>query len=50
MPPDLDFSGNYLFVAERLRMHRLDESLRPLLEARGGRIVSPPPRPTAGTC
>lgn len=34
-----DFSGNYLFVAERLRMHRLDESLRPLLEARGGRIV-----------
>ena len=39
MPPDLDFSGNYLFVAERLRMHRLDESLRPLLEARGGRIV-----------
>lgn len=39
MPPELDFSGNYLFVAERLRMHRLDESLRPLLEARGGRIV-----------
>lgn len=36
---DFDFSGNYLFVAERLRMHRLDESLRPLLEARGGRIV-----------
>ena len=36
---NFDFSGNYLFVAERLRMHRLDESLRPLLEARGGRIV-----------
>ncbi|WP_297226684.1 hypothetical protein [uncultured Desulfovibrio sp.] len=36
---DFDFSGDYLFVAERLRMHRLDESLRPLLEARGGRIV-----------
>lgn len=36
---DFDFSGNYLFVAEKLRMHRLDESLRPLLEARGGRIL-----------
>lgn len=34
-----DFSGNYLFVAEQLCMHRLDESLRPLLEARGGRIL-----------
>lgn len=36
---NFDFSGNYLFVAEKLRMHRLDESLRPLLEARGGRIL-----------
>ena len=48
-----DFSGNYLFVAERQRMHRLDESLRPLLEARGGRIVriqadcDPPATPDA---
>ena len=53
-PPDaFDFSGNYLFVAEKLRMHRLDESLRPLLEARGGRILrlqadgEPPATPDA---
>lgn len=34
-----DFSGNYVFVASRRLMHRLDESVRPLLEARGGRII-----------
>lgn len=36
---DTDFSGEYLFVAGISQMHRLDESLRPLLESRGGRIV-----------
>lgn len=36
---DVDFSGNYLFVTSQRYMHRLDESLQPLLEARGGRIV-----------
>lgn len=34
-----DFSGNYAFVASWGMMHRLDESIRPLLEARGGRII-----------
>lgn len=34
-----DFSGEYLFVSGRSQMHRLDESIAPLLEARGGRIV-----------
>lgn len=34
-----DFSGEYVFVANRQLMHRLDESIRPLLEARGGRIT-----------
>lgn len=38
-PDDTDFSGDYLFVAGVSQMHRLDESLRPLLESRGGRIV-----------
>lgn len=39
---DADLSGNYLFVTSQPYMHRLDESLQPLLEARGGRIVRLP--------
>lgn len=52
-PAAFDFSGNYLFVAEKLRMHRLDESLSALLESRGGRILrlqadgEPPATPDA---
>lgn len=34
-----DFSGEYLFVSGCAQMHRLDESIAPLLESRGGRIV-----------
>ena len=33
-----DFSGKYVFIAPSCYMHRLDESIRPLLEERGGRI------------
>ena len=35
---DFDFSGNYVFIASATYMHRLDESIRPLLEERGGQI------------
>lgn len=35
----VDFSGEYLFVAGISQMHRLDESVAPLLESRAGRIV-----------
>lgn len=34
-----DFSGNYVFISSSILMHRLDESIRPLLEKRGGNIT-----------
>lgn len=35
---DFDFSGNYAFISSEALMHRLDESILPLLKERGGRI------------
>lgn len=47
-----DFSGRYVFIATSVLMHRLDESIRPLLEERGGRIsriyTDMTPRPATG--
>ena len=47
-----DFSGSYVFLANSVYMHRLDESIRPLLEERGGRITrvytDMTPRPATG--
>ena len=47
-----DFSGRYVFIANSVYMHRLDESIRPLLEERGGRITriytDMTPRPATG--
>ena len=34
-----DFAGRYVFISSSAYMHRLDESIRPLLEERGGRIT-----------
>ena len=47
-----DFSGRYVFISSSAYMHRLDESIRPLLEERGGRIsriyTDMTPRPATG--
>lgn len=38
-PDTFDFSGSYAFISTANYHHRLDESIRPLLEERGGRVI-----------